>query len=128
MDVLQQELSRAEKKLEKKDSELEKKYLELQVATKGLKAANQLAKDIKVELNRERIIFQGVKNGLLREVEWALVDKTEVENQTDEDVERLQREVNVFKLMKYRDGFNEGVQGKALSTLSRSGVSAPTKA
>ena len=30
----------------------------------------------------------------------------------DEDIARLQKEVKVFKLMKYRDGYNDEVQGK----------------
>ena len=31
----------------------------------------------------------------------------------NEDIVRLQKEVKVFKLMKYRDGYNDGVQGKS---------------
>ena len=30
----------------------------------------------------------------------------------DEDVARLQKEVKIFKLMKYRDRYNVGAQGK----------------
>ena len=71
------------------------------MAAKGLEAVNWLTEDINVELDRERIVFQGKQNSLLHELERALADKTEVEKPTDEDVERLQREIKVFKLIKY---------------------------
>jgi len=73
LDVLRQELSLAWEELE--DSELEKKDLELQVAAKGLEAVNWLTEDINVELDRERIVFQGEQNSLLHELERALADK-----------------------------------------------------
>ena len=48
------------------------------------------------------------------EQEQALADKMEVKKQADEDVERLWKEVKVFKIMKYRDGYNDKAQCKPL--------------
>jgi len=47
-------------------------------------------------------------------LELALAEKEEIEKQAGEDVARLQKEVKVFKLMRYRDEYNDGVQGKPL--------------
>ena len=40
-------------------------------------------------------------------------EREEVERQTDEDAERLQKQVKVFKLLKYQDRYNDERQGKA---------------
>ena len=97
--MLRQEQSQAQEELEK-DLELEKKDSELQVASKGLEATNRLAEGGKAELDRERIVFQG-KDGLLCELEQALVHKAKAEKQADKDMARLQKEVKVFKFIKY---------------------------
>ena len=104
--LLRQELSQARGKLE--DSELEKKDSELHVASKRLEGLN---KGAMAELDCERIVFRSKKNGLLRELKQALTDKAETKKQADEDVARLQKEVKVFKLKKYRGGYNNGAQG-----------------
>jgi len=67
-----------------------------------------LAEGIKTELNRERSIFESERDDLRCELEHALADKAEAEKQADEDIARLQKEVKVFKLMKYRDRYNNG--------------------
>ena len=46
-------------------------------ASQGLKAANQLAEDVKAKLDHERIAFQGEKDNLLHELEQALGNKVE---------------------------------------------------
>ena len=69
--------------------------------TQERKAANWPAECVKAELDRERSVFQSEKDGLLRELEQALAVKAEPEKQADEDVARLEREVKVFKLIKY---------------------------
>ena len=51
-----------------------------------------------------RSVFQSEKDDLLHELEQALTEKEETEKQADEDGARLQKEVIVFKVMKYRDG------------------------
>jgi len=47
-------------------------------------------------------------------LQQALADKEKTKKQADEDVARLQKEVKIFKLMKYRDGYNDGMQGNPL--------------
>ena len=40
-------------------------------------------------------------------------DKAEAKKQMDEDMARLQKEAKVFMLMKYRERYNNGTQGKS---------------
>jgi len=94
-----------------KNLELQKDS-ELQVASQSLEAANRAAEGAQAELDHESVIFQGEKDSLLLELEQALADKAEAEKQANEDVVRLQTEVKAFKLMKYRDGYTDGAQGK----------------
>ena len=101
---------------------MEKRDSELQATSQRLEAANRLAKGIKTELDYERSVFQSEKDGLLCELEQALADKAEVEKQVDEDVVRLQKEVNVFKFIKYRDGYNDGAQDKPPRYPLRAGI------
>ena len=63
----------------------------------------------------------------MRELKQGLADKAEAEKQANEDVARLQKEVKIFKLMKYRDKYNNGVQGKPPRYLSRLGAYTPIK-
>ena len=107
--VLQQELSQAREELDNKSLELRKRDSELQAASQGLEAANRQAEDAKVELDCARSVFQSKMDGLWRELDQALAEKEETEKQTDKNVARLQKEVKVFKLIKYRDEYNDGV-------------------
>ena len=72
-----------------------------------MKAANRPVEDVKAELNCARSVIQSEKDGLQRELQQALVDKEETKKQVNKDVMRLQKKVKIFKLMKYRDGYNE---------------------
>ena len=61
------------------------------------------------------------------ELKQALADKAEAEKQVDEDMARLQKEIKVFKFMKYRDGYSDGAQGKSLGYPLEAGSLRPTK-
>ena len=95
------------------------KYFELHAASQGLEAANRLAEGVKTELDRKRIAFQSKKDDLMRELKQVLADKAEAEKQVDEDVARLQKEIKVFKFMKYRDGYNDRAQSKSLGAFAQ---------
>ena len=97
--------------LQKRSSELEKDS-ELQSVLKKLSAVCQLVEDAKAERNCERIAFQDEKEGLFRLLKQALADKAEAEKEAGNVVERVQKEVWVVKLIKYRGVYGRA-QGKA---------------
>ena len=97
--------------LGKRISELEKGS-ELQSALKELSAVRQLIEDAKAEHDCERIAFQDEKEDWFHQLEQALAGKAEAEEAGDV-VARVQKEVWIFKLMKYKEGYKDGAQGKA---------------
>jgi len=117
--MLQHEPSRAWEELEKRDSEL-------QPASQRLEVANWQTEGVKAELDRERNVFQSENDDLLRKLEQVLADKAEAEKQADE-IARLEKEVKVFKLMKYQHIYNDVVQGKQPRYPLGAGASAQTK-
>ena len=110
--VLRQEPPQAREELKNKSLELKKRDSELQMDSQGLGVANRQAEDAKAEFDCVKNVFQSEKDGLWRELEQTLAEKEETEKQADEDVARLQKEVKVFKLMKYWDRYNDWVQSK----------------
>jgi len=64
------------------------------------------------ELEQKRATSQEGMDGLWRDLEQALAERDEVENQADDDIERLQNDVQLFKDMKYKEGYHDGAQGK----------------
>ena len=66
--------------------------------------ARQLAEDAKVERDRERAIFHDEKEGLLRDLKQAQVDKIETEKKAGDFIAKVQKKVQVYKHLKYEQG------------------------
>ena len=62
----------------------------------------------KVELEPERVTSQKEMDELRRDLEQALAERDEVEKQADDDMEKLQNDLQLFKVMKYKEGYCEG--------------------
>ena len=63
--------------------------------------ARQLAEDAKVERDRETAIFHDEKEGLLRDLKQAQVDKVETEKKAVDFITKVLKEVQVYKRLKY---------------------------
>ena len=107
--MLGQELSQAREEMENKSSELEKKDSELQAAFQGLEAANRLAGGFKAELNPRKAYSRARRMASCVSWSWRLLIRW---RSRSKDVARLQKEVKVFKFLKYRDRYNDGAQGE----------------
>jgi len=78
---------------------------ELQSTQRELGKARQLAEDAKAERNRERAAFQAKNEGMLRDLKQAQVDKVEAEKKAGDFIAKVQKEVQVYKRLKYEQGY-----------------------
>jgi len=68
----------------------------------------------KVELEPERVTSQKEMDEFRRDLEQALAERDEAEKQADDDMEKLQNDLQLFKVMKYKEGYRDSAQGKSL--------------
>ena len=96
---------------------------ELQSTRRESREAFQLTKDTKAERDCEKTAFQAEKEGLLHDLKQAQVAKVKAEKKASDFITKLQKEVQVFKHLKYEQGYKYRAQGKALRYPLKVGIS-----
>ena len=71
-----------------------------------------MAEVTKTEYDRERAAFQAKKEGLLRDLKQAQADKVETEKKASDFKAKVQKEIQVYKRLKYEQGYKDRAQGK----------------
>ena len=92
--------------------ELRQKDSKLQFTQSELGEARHLTKDAKTECDRERATFQAEQESLLCDLKQAQVDKVETEK-AGYFMAKVQKEVQVYKRLKYEQGYKDRAQGKS---------------
>ena len=88
-------------------SELGEKDSELQSTRRELREACQLAKVTKAERDSERAAFQIEKEGLLRDLKQAQIDKIEAEKNAGEFKVKVRKEIQVYKSLNFEQGYKD---------------------
>ena len=86
---------------------------ELKEEKGDLKLALEEKNMSKAELEKERISSQEEMDELWSNLKLALTEKDETKKRADDDMERLQDAVQLFKVMKYKEGYHDGAQDKS---------------
>ena len=71
-----------------------------------------MAEVTKAERDRERAAFQVKKEGLLRNQKQAQADKVEGEKKVGNFKVKVQKEIQVYKRLKYEQGYEDQAQEK----------------
>ena len=71
-----------------------------------------MAEVTKVERDRERAAFQVKNKGSLRDLKQAQGKKAEVEKKAGDFKPKVQKEIQVYKRLKYEQGYKDQVQEK----------------
>jgi len=116
---MDQELPQLRRELEEKTVELLKQSLEfvqkdseLQSTWEELDKARRLVERAEVERNREMVAFQIKKEGLLRDLNQAQAGEVEADKKIVDLKAQVQKEIHLFKRVKYEQGYMDRAQGK----------------